>query len=76
MASDVLPSDDMRFLRIDEVLVVVPVSKATLYRMIKRKEFPPPCRVGGSSMWPSTDLREWVNDVKRKRRLDDAEDFI
>ncbi|MCG5238672.1 helix-turn-helix transcriptional regulator [Azospirillum doebereinerae] len=66
----------MRFLLIDEVLAVVPVSKATLYRMINRKEFPPPCRIGASSMWPASDLREWANGVKRKRLFNDAEDFI
>lgn len=64
--------DDLKFLRIDHVLECVPVSRCTLYRMIKAGQFPPPCRLGQTSLWPLTDVRAWARKMTRR----DVDDLI
>jgi predicted DNA-binding transcriptional regulator AlpA len=81
MSNVAVEIDGMRFLRLDQVLNVVPVSRATLYRMIEKHEFPAPCRLGSSSLWPFTEIRDWSEAVKRARgptpkARRDEEDFI
>jgi prophage regulatory protein len=71
--------DDIRLLRVEQVLEVVPVSRATLYRMIKQGEFPAPIHIGSLSVWPYSEVQNWVSRVKRRCkpfRADDGEEDI
>ncbi len=37
------------------------LSKATIYRLIKKGDFPPPYKVGArASRWPERVVREWI----------------
>lgn len=56
------PDDDLRLMRLTEVLELVPVSEATLYRMVKRGEFPRASKIGGQSFWPQAKVRNWLRD--------------
>ena len=38
---------------------IVPVSKATLYRMIAEGRFPRPRRLGKRSVWTDHDIEKW-----------------
>lgn len=76
MSSKVQSRDDLRLMRVDQVLEVVPVSRATLYRMIRKGEFPKPCRIGRLTVWPHSDVRAWVNRVKWNRVDEIEEDLI
>lgn len=38
---------------------LVPVSKATLYRMISDGKFPKPRKLGKRSVWSDSDIRHW-----------------
>ena len=38
---------------------VLPVSKATLYRMIAEGRFPKPRRLGKRSVWTTEDVNQW-----------------
>lgn len=38
---------------------VVPISKATLYRMIAEGRFPKPRKLGHRSVWAEQDIDEW-----------------
>ncbi len=38
---------------------IVPVSKATLYRMIAEGRFPKPKRLGKRSVWTDQDIEQW-----------------
>ena len=38
---------------------IVPVSKATLYRMIAEGKFPKPRRLGKRSVWADHDIEQW-----------------
>jgi predicted DNA-binding transcriptional regulator AlpA len=77
--------EDLRMLRLERVLELIPVSKVHIYRMIKAKEFPAPVKVGHVSLWSNEEIREWkkrrlaaprmlVNELlerKRRREVDD-----
>ena len=56
--------EDIRMLRLERVLELIPVSKVHIYRMIKAKQFPVPVKVGNVSLWCNDEIREW-----KKRRL-------
>lgn len=71
MTLDETHRDELGFLRIEQVLQLVPVGRSTLYRMVERKEFPAPCKVGSSSLWPYAEVRRWASKVKRARNDDD-----
>ncbi|RXV58078.1 transcriptional regulator [Roseovarius sp. A46] len=38
---------------------IVPVSKATLYRMIAEGRFPKPKRLGKRSVWTDQEIQQW-----------------
>ena len=55
------------FLREPEVLLLVPLSRSTLWRRVKLGEFPKPLRLGGSRSravaWRRADVDEWLNGL-------------
>lgn len=62
MITDAAPADQTRFLRIRQVLALVPVSRPTIYRMMERGEFPKALRIGSSSLWVESEINKWMND--------------
>ena len=73
--------DTARMLRIEKVLDLIPVSRVSLYRMIKAGQFPAPIKAHGISLWPNHEIRKWRDNllasrkfassiVERKRRRD------
>ena len=52
---------EKRALKLEEVLGLVSLSRATLYRMMSRGEFPRPARVGvRAARWRSDEVEEWL----------------
>ncbi len=48
-------------LKLEEVLGLVSLSSATVYRMMSRGEFPRPVRVGRrAARWRSDEVEEWL----------------
>ena len=39
---------------------VIPVSRATIYRMIERGDFPKPRKIGRATVWSVVDIRAWL----------------
>ena len=56
-----------RMLRLPDVLRRMGVSRPTIYRMIKKGEFPKPARFGGSSVWPESDINRFQQKILRAR---------
>lgn len=53
------------WLRQPQVLAMVPISDATLWRWIKAKKFPAPVKLGpGVTAWRADDVREWSQGIK------------
>ena len=52
---------EKRALRLEEVVGLVSLSSATVYRMMSRGEFPRPVRVGRrAARWHSDEVEEWL----------------
>ena len=52
---------EKRALKLEEVLRLVSLSSATVYRMMSRGEFPRPVRVGRrAARWHSDEVEEWL----------------
>lgn len=56
-------SDKVRFIRREEVLDRVGLSKSTVYAMISRKEFPAPKKIGTNSVWVEDEITAWQRKV-------------
>lgn len=48
------------FINKDQVLQLLPVSRATLYRYIKSGKFPASIKLGRLSLWNVDDIRSWM----------------
>ena len=53
-----------KFLRINDVLIQIPVSRATLYRLSKRIKLLRPIKVGGSSFWSQNNIDYFLQQLK------------
>jgi predicted DNA-binding transcriptional regulator AlpA len=49
------------FLRIKEVLKLIPVCRATWYNGMKSGRFPPVIKLGSISVWRERDIHELIN---------------
>lgn len=58
--------EDLRMLRIDKVLELFPISKVSLYRLVKEGKFPSPMKLGATNVWSSTELRKWLAENARR----------
>jgi predicted DNA-binding transcriptional regulator AlpA len=54
-----------KYLRIDDVLVIIPISRATLYRLAKKEKLLKPLKVGGSSFWSQNNLDYYFDRLKQ-----------
>ena len=64
---------ESRILRCQEILERIGVSKATLYRMVKRGDFPKQCRLGSGRAvgWHSQDVDAWFAQHRSAATLDE-----
>lgn len=52
------------FLRLPEVLAIIPVSRATWYEGIKKGRFPAPVKLGSRvSLWRCSDIEQLVASI-------------
>jgi prophage regulatory protein len=52
-----------RLLRLREVLQLVPLGRATIYRAIKLGDFPRPCKLlgGRAAAWSQDEINAWID---------------
>lgn len=55
-----------KYLKINDVLFIIPVSRATLYRLAKKEKLLKPIKVGGSSFWSKNNLDYYFDGLKQK----------
>ena len=55
---------DTGFLRIKEVLALIPVGRSTLWARVKAGTFPKPIKLGTrTTAWKAEDIREFIHKV-------------
>ncbi len=54
-----------KFLRINDVLIQIPVSRATLYRLSKQIKLLRPIKIGGSSFWSQNNINDYFENLKK-----------
>lgn len=60
-APNTTPADE-RLLRLPEVIARLGVSRPTIYQWIALGKFPPPTKLGKSSCWPWSVVRQIMQD--------------
>ena len=68
--------EDLRLLRIEQVLELVPFARSSLYRAIKAGEFPAPIKFGGVSLWSNQEIRAWKGRLMASRFDRDNDDLV
>lgn len=56
-------SATVRFLRRDEVLKLIGLSKTKMYELIRENQFPAPRKIGSSSVWVEDEIASWQQKV-------------
>ncbi|AGH31456.1 hypothetical protein LOKG_00019 [Loktanella phage pCB2051-A] len=56
-----------QFLRIADVLGLIPVSRSTFNRMIRSGEFPQAVDMGGVKVWPVADVDKFMQGKIKER---------
>jgi len=52
-------------LKLSDVIELTSLSKSTIYRLVKRGEFPPPLKIGDQcSRWRREDLKQWTAQLQ------------
>jgi prophage regulatory protein len=54
----------MKYLRLNDLIEILKLSKATIYRKIKANEFPKPIKQGKFSYWLEDDINRWIEKLK------------
>lgn len=57
----------MPYITLTQVLELIPISRMSVYRLIKTDEFPRPVKVGGRSVWAKDEIEAYMN-AKREAR--------
>lgn len=61
-----MASTDGSLLDMDDLLLVVKVSKSTVYKLMALDEFPRPIKIGDRSLWKRSDIDHWIENQKPK----------
>ena len=51
-------------LDIDDLLLVIKISRAMVYKLLEQGKFPPPIKLGTRSFWKRSDLDSWIEKQK------------
>ena len=61
-----MSAQNLRLVRLPELLNLVPLSKASIYRLVKAGTFPAPVRIGAHAVaWRWSDLEQWLNKCQQ-----------
>jgi len=56
---------ESELLRMKDLTQLLKVSKETIYKWIKKQEFPEPIKIGRASAWLSDEVYNWLKTRKR-----------
>jgi len=53
----------VEYLTINDLIKILNLSRATIYRKIKNREFPTPVKQGKFSYWKISDVKKWIKNL-------------
>lgn len=56
---------DVQLYRMRDLTQLLKVSKETIYKWIKKQDFPEPIKIGRASAWLSEDVHNWLKTRKK-----------
>jgi prophage regulatory protein len=59
-----MDNDDLGFLRLPQVLQLIPVSKSTWWAGVKSGRYPAACKTGRITMWRRADIMKLVQKIE------------
>lgn len=57
---------DDNYLKINEVLLIIKISRASLYRLAKKIKLLKPLKIGGSSFWSQNNINIYLDNLKKQ----------
>lgn len=54
---------EVRLLRLPAVMSTIGMSRSWIYKEVAGGEFPRPVKVGGASLWRSSDIDAWIDKI-------------
>lgn len=65
-----VPSPELCFIRLNEVLTICGKSRTSVYESIKKGSFPAPIKLGGrSSAWVKSEVLQWAKNCVDSSRM-------
>lgn len=65
MANNSISIPERGFLRLKQVLQLVPVGKTKWHAGVKSGEFPKPCKVGRCSLYKASDILKLIESIEK-----------
>jgi predicted DNA-binding transcriptional regulator AlpA len=60
--------NESRLLKLESVLEIVPVSKATWYRIVENKKELKPLKIGRGSFWRESQIKQFVDSLENEEK--------
>ena len=57
-----------KLLKLKDVTELLQVSRATIYRLVKKEEFPDFIKIGGGSYWKASDIQKFLENAQAKNK--------
>jgi prophage regulatory protein len=55
-----------KLLKLNELREIIPLSRATIYRLAAKIPLLKPIKIGGSSFWSENNANEYLEELKKK----------
>lgn len=68
MKGNKMSINESRLLKIESVLEIVPVSKATWYRIVENKKELKPLKIGRGSFWKESQIKQFVDSLENEEK--------
>jgi predicted DNA-binding transcriptional regulator AlpA len=59
--------EDVQFVTAAEVMNILKISRVTLWRLIRHRNFPAPAKMGSMKRWPLSEIRQWQENLLTER---------
>lgn len=60
-------SDNNKLLRIQDVCARTTLKKSNIHKMVAEKKFPPSIKLGGATVWLSSEVNQWIAEKIEQR---------